>query len=74
MPACVTSKAVPGTVCVFHGGWYVPGKDKNVVMPDGIDLRGSPNLLTHNEDVPERIIGIFNCQALVQVEKLDGEK
>jgi anaerobic dimethyl sulfoxide reductase subunit A len=73
LPAYVTSKAMPGTVCVFHGSWYVPGKTKTRLMPDGIDLGGAPNLLIHNEDVPFTVIGTFQCKGLVQVEKWGGE-
>jgi anaerobic dimethyl sulfoxide reductase subunit A len=73
LPAYVTSKVVPGTVCVFHGGWYRPNEDKTDVMPDGVDVGGSPNMLIHSEDVPDRIIGVFPCQALVQIEKSDRE-
>ena len=42
-------------------------------MPDGIDTRGSPNLLTHNEDLPDTIIGFFPCKGLVQIEKWEGK-
>ena len=68
LPAYVTSRIVPGTVCVFHGSWYVPGK-KTHLMPDGIDMRGSSNLLTHNEDLPDTVIGHLPCKRLVQIEK-----
>jgi anaerobic dimethyl sulfoxide reductase subunit A len=69
MPAYVTSKVVPGTVCIFHGSWYIPGEAKTRLMPEGIDLRGSSNLLTHNEDLPDTIIGVLPCKGLVQIEK-----
>ncbi|MBI4331033.1 MAG: molybdopterin-dependent oxidoreductase [Chloroflexi bacterium] len=69
IPANVTSRVVPGTVCVFHGGWYVPGEARTPLMPEGIDTRGSPNLLTHNEDLPDTIIGFLPCKGLVQIEK-----
>ncbi len=69
LPAYVTSKVVPGSVFVFHGGWYKPSKDKTQLMPDGIDTGGAPNLLIHDEDLPETIIGIFPCKGLAQVEK-----
>ena len=42
MPAYVTSKVVPGTVNIFHGGWYTPGKTKPALMPEGIDTREPP--------------------------------
>ncbi len=72
IPAYVTSRAVPGTVYIFHGGWYVPGERKSPLMPEGIDMRGAPNLLTHNEDLPETIVGFLPCKGLVQVEKWEG--
>ena len=57
IPVYVTSRIVPGTVCIFHGGWYVPGEVKSALMPDGIDTRGAPSFLIHNEDLPETIVG-----------------
>ncbi|MBN1227945.1 MAG: molybdopterin-dependent oxidoreductase [Deltaproteobacteria bacterium] len=72
IPAYVTSRAVPGTVYIFHGGWYVPDEAVSPVMPDGIDRRGAPNLVTHNEDLPDTIIGFFPCKGLVQIEKWEG--
>ncbi len=72
LPAYVTSRVMPGTVCVFHGGWYMPGETASQLMPDGIDTGGAPNVLTHNEDVPFTVIGTFQCKALVQVEKYEG--
>ena len=69
LPVYVTSRVVPGTVCIFHGSWYEPGEDKNQLMPDGIDIRGAPNVLIHNEDLPDTIIGFLPCKGLVQVEK-----
>lgn len=72
IPAYVTSRVVPGTVCIFHGGWYMPGDAKSDLMPDGIDTRGAPSLLIHNEDLPESIVGFFPCKGLVQIEKCVG--
>ncbi|MFC2052623.1 molybdopterin-dependent oxidoreductase, partial [Chloroflexota bacterium] len=72
IPAFVTSRVVPGTVCIFHGGWYKPGETRTELMPDGIDLGGAPNFLTHNEDLPETVIGFFPCKGLVQVSKWEG--
>ena len=68
LPAYVTSRIVPGTVAIHHGGWYVPGERKSPVMPDGVDLRGSPNLLTHDVDLPDTVIGMFPCKGLVEIE------
>jgi anaerobic dimethyl sulfoxide reductase subunit A len=75
MPAYVTSKVVPGTVNIFHGGWYTPGKTKTVLMPEGIDTRGAPNLMTHyDEHLPETILDHQPCKALVQIEKWESVK
>ena len=73
MPAYVTSKVVPGTVNIFHGGWYTPGKTKTALMPEGIDTRGAPNLMTHyDEHLPETILDHQPCKALVQIEKWES--
>ena len=70
MPAYVTSRVVPGTVNIFHGGWYIPSATKTDLMPEGIDTRGAPNLLTHyDEHLPETIIDHLPCKALVEIEK-----
>ena len=69
VPAYVTSRIVPGTVAIYHGGWYVPGEEKTDLMPDGIDSRGAPNLLIHDADLPHTIVGSFPCKGLVQIEK-----
>jgi anaerobic dimethyl sulfoxide reductase subunit A len=73
IPAYVTSRVIPGTVAIFHGSWYMPGKEKSQAMPMGIDQRGAANLLIHNEDVPQTIIDCFPAKALVQVEKLEAK-
>ncbi len=70
-PAYVTSRIVPGTVAIHHGGWYVPKKEKTDLMPDGIDRRGAPNLFTHSEDLPDTVVGTFPCKGLVQIERLE---
>ena len=73
MPAYVTSKVVPGTVNIFHGGWYRPGKTKTDLMPEGIDTRGAPNLLTHyDEHLPDTILDHLPCKALVEIKKWEG--
>ena len=74
MPAYVTSKVVPGTVNIFHGGWYTPGKIKTILMPEGIDTRGAANLMTHYDEQPspETILDHEPCKALVQIEKWEG--
>jgi anaerobic selenocysteine-containing dehydrogenase len=74
MPAYVTSRVVPGTVNIFHGGWYTPSKMKTALMPEGIDTRGAPNLMTHYDEqpLPETILDHEPCKALVQIEKWEG--
>jgi anaerobic dimethyl sulfoxide reductase subunit A len=74
LPACVTSKVIPGAICVFHGGMYKPSKDKTELMTDGVDIGGAANILIHDEDIPATVIGTFPCKGLVQVERWDGEK
>jgi anaerobic dimethyl sulfoxide reductase subunit A len=71
LPTYVTSRIVPGAVCIFHGAWYTPGPTKNELMPEGIDTRGAPNLLIHNVDLPDTIVGNFPCKGLIQVELLE---
>ena len=75
MPAYVTSKVVPGTVDIFHGGWYMPGRNKTKLMPEGIDTRGASNLMTHyDEHLPDTIIDHQPCKALVEIEKWGGAR
>jgi len=59
LPAYVTSKIVPGTVCIFEGGWYRPNRAN-------IDRRGAPCLL--HPDVPNPD-GQWPFHGLVEVEK-----
>jgi anaerobic dimethyl sulfoxide reductase subunit A len=73
-PAYVTSRIVPGTIAIHHGGWYVPKKEKTGLMPDGIDKRGAPNLFTHGDQLPDTVVGAFPCKGLVQVEKPGDEE
>ena len=73
IPVYVTSRIVPGTVCIFHGGWYTPSEDKSRLMPDGIDKRGAPNFLIHNQDLPLTIVDFFPCKAAVQVEMWEAD-
>lgn len=61
IPAKVTSKVMPGVICMPQGGWFTPD-DK------GIDQRGAINVLTGLKASP------FHCNPqhtnLAQVEKL----
>ena len=72
IPAYVTSRVVPGTVVIFHGSWYMPGKEKSQLMPTGMDRRGAVNLLIHNEDLPQTIVDFFPTKALVEIEKWEA--
>jgi len=76
MPAYVTSRVVPGTVNIFHGGWYRPSTTKSDLMPEGIDTRGAPNLLTHYDEqpLPDTILDHEPCKALVEIEKWKGSQ
>ena len=72
IPVYVTSRVVPGNVVIHHGAWFMPTGQKSALMPEGIDGRGAPNLLTHTDDVPDTIIGWLNCKGLVEIEKWKG--
>lgn len=66
LPAYVTSKIVPGTVCIYKGANYTPSSETSSLDPEGLDQRGAVNLLTSGRDnpvVPPAVSG------LVQVEK-----
>jgi hypothetical protein len=47
---------------------------KTALMPEGIDTRGAPNLMTHYDEqpLPETILDHEPCKALVQIEKWEG--
>jgi anaerobic dimethyl sulfoxide reductase subunit A len=72
--AYVTSRIVPGTVAIHHGGWYLPREGASALMPDGVDWRGAPNLFTHEEDLPNTVVGTFPCKGLVQIERWGGAR
>ena len=72
IPAYVTSRVIPGTINIFHGAWYTPEERRTKLMPAGIDIRGAPNTLTHNEDLPDTIIGFLPCKGLVQIERSES--
>lgn len=69
MPAYVTSRIAPGTICMEYGGWYKPGAEKTELMPDGVDMRGSANIYTDSECYPW-VTGGLHCANLAQVEKV----
>ena len=45
IPAKVTERIIPGSVCVYQGAWYNPNKD-------GVDLGGCANVLTNDNYSP----------------------
>lgn len=59
IPANVTERIIPGTVCLCQGSWYQPDED-------GVDLGGCANVLTNDDRSPGGSV-IVNT-ALVQVE------
>ncbi|MCL1847961.1 MAG: molybdopterin-dependent oxidoreductase [Coriobacteriia bacterium] len=69
MPAYVTSRIAPGTICMIYGGWYQPGDKKTALMPDGIDMRGAANIYTTSECYPW-VVGGLHCANLAQVERI----
>lgn len=71
MPAYVTSRIAPGTICIIYGAWYRPSQVKSETMPDGIDVRGAANNFTPAEHFPW-VNGASHCSHLAQVQKLLG--
>ena len=55
VPAYVTSRMTPGTVALYHGGYYTPSNVKTALMPDGIDMVGDPNFLM-KDIMPDKTI------------------
>ncbi|EHL09094.1 molybdopterin oxidoreductase [Desulfitobacterium hafniense DP7] len=73
IPAYVTNKTIPGTVCIYHGSWYTPGAVKTETMPYGIDTRGACNLLIGDTHLPHAVGALLKA-GLVQVENFGGEQ
>ncbi len=69
IPAYVTSRILPGTVAVYHGGFYTPGGTKTDLMPDGVDRGGAPNLLIEDVQPGKMVNGPDIGSGPVQVEK-----
>ena len=69
LQAYVTSRLMPATCIVFHGAWYTPGKTRTALMPEGIDTRGCPNVLTQVNPLPETVYGHYPAKGPVQIEK-----
>jgi len=60
LPAYVTSRVVPGTNLHISRCLVQPSETpKSQLMPDGVDMGGAPNFLTHNEDLPQTIVGFL---------------
>ncbi|TXT59619.1 MAG: hypothetical protein BAJALOKI2v1_190043 [Promethearchaeota archaeon] len=45
IPANVTERIIPGTICVYQGAWYKPNEE-------GVDLGGCANVLTNDTYSP----------------------
>ena len=66
IPAIVTRRIRQGVVAISQGGWYTPD-------PNGVDTRGSINVLTSSEPTP-LAKGNGQHTSLVQVRKAEGRK
>ncbi|MDO4466981.1 MAG: molybdopterin-dependent oxidoreductase [Bacillota bacterium] len=64
IPAKVTKRIVPGVVAMSQGGWYTP--DKN-----GVDIRGSINVLTMTHKTSPLAKGNPQHTNLVEVKKVE---
>jgi anaerobic dimethyl sulfoxide reductase subunit A len=65
IPARVTERIIPGTICVYQGAWYNPDKE-------GVDLGGCANVLTKDTNSPG---GAFPLNSsLVEVELYPNNK
>jgi anaerobic dimethyl sulfoxide reductase subunit A len=64
IPAYVTSRIVPGVVCLYEGAWYNPNAQS-------IDRRGCSDIICYNESAAQRYpgAGAWPFTALVEVEK-----
>lgn len=66
LPAYVTARTTPGTVLIWHGGWYTRSNATTTLMPNGLDTRGAINF--HFRDVYPHCL-TMNSNGLVQVQK-----
>lgn len=71
LPVYITSKIMPGTVAIYHGGWYQPNEVRTEKMPYGIDRRGACNLLIGDTHLPHAV-GALLVAGLVEVKKFGG--
>jgi anaerobic dimethyl sulfoxide reductase subunit A len=67
IPAYVTSRVIPGVVTIYHGAWYEPDDQ-------GIDRRGAPNVLVHNEHIPQTTNRVLRVTDLIEIEKAEEEQ
>jgi len=65
LPAYVTSRTMPGTVVIHHGGWYTPD-------PSGIDFGASPSTLLGGDFTS--CTTTAKTTNLVQIEKYKREE
>ena len=73
LPAYVTSRCMPGTSAVFHGGWYQTNGEPSEMNAFGQDMRGAPNILLDDAHLPH-ILGALIIAGLCEVEKVaDGD-
>jgi len=63
IPAYVTNKIVPGTVCVYQGSWSNPSSDNSIDVVEG-NTGGATNTLTHVKSNPS---GAWPFHSNVQV-------
>ncbi len=71
LPAYVTSRITPGVVIVRFGGWCQPSSMITALSPNGLDLRGAPNIVIP-DDSDGMPIGIDWATTLVQVEEFNS--
>ncbi|WP_434510384.1 molybdopterin-containing oxidoreductase family protein [Desulfitobacterium sp. AusDCA] len=71
LPVYITSKIMPGTAAIYHGGWYQPNGVKTETMPYGIDRRGACNLLIGDTHLPHAL-GALLTAGLVEIKKFGG--
>lgn len=73
LPAYVTSRCMPGTTAIFHGGWFQTNGEDAEMNNFGQDMRGAPNILLDDGHLPH-IQGALIIAGLCEVEKAaDGD-
>lgn len=69
VPAYVTSRMTPSTICVIFGRWQEPTGVKTDLSPNGLDTRGNCNLLI-KDNFYDDVLGALLCSDLCQIEKI----